>query len=793
MIGQTLGHYRVVEKIGEGGMGVVYRAQDERLERDVALKILPAGVLTDETARKRFRKEALALAKLNHPNIGVIHDFDTQGGVDFLVMEYIPGGTLAERLGGGPPSEKETLALATQIAAALEEAHEKGIVHRDLKPGNVVVTPKGQAKVLDFGLAKLLRPVTAETPTETMSATAAVAGTLPYMSPEQLRGEPADARTDIYATGVILYELTTGRRPYSEQLASQLTDAILHQPPVPPRVVNPRTTPELERIILKCLEKDAENRYQSAKELTVDLRRLAAPTTATAVTAATPARTSLLRVALAGGIGALVLVGVLLGLNVGGLRERLLSRGGATQIESLAVLPLANMSGDPGQEYFADGMTEALISNLAQISALRVISRTSAMRYKGSQESLPEIARELHVDAVIEGSVFRSGNRVRITAQLIHGATDRHLWAKNYERDLRDVLALQDDVARAIAQEVRVQLTSQEQARLGSARPVNPTAHEAYLKGLYHCRTAADLEKGVEFFKQAIGADPKYWQAYAGLAGCYTWLGYFGILPPQPAYSRAKAAALKALEGDDGLSEAHGALALVKLHHDWDWAGAEKEFRRALELKPNDADLHHSYAHYLLATGRGEESAAESRRASELDPVNPMLTSCVGWHRLYTRRYDEAVEYSRKALEIDRNHFWAHYHLGLAYEQKGMFEQAIAAFQKSASLGGSPCGGGSTLGLTGLARAIAMSGNKAYAHKMLSGLSELSRKNYVSPYEVAAIHTALGEKGEAFRALQKAYDERSSMIVHLRWDPRFDVLHSDPRFGELVRRIGLPL
>ncbi|MFB3154728.1 MAG: protein kinase, partial [Candidatus Acidiferrales bacterium] len=479
MIGKTLSHYRIVEKIGAGGMGEVYRARDEHLGRDVAIKVLPAGTLADEQARKRFRKEALSLSKLNHPNIATVFDFDTQDGTDFLVMELVEGVTLSDKLAGGPLPEKEITRLGLQLAEALEEAHERGVVHRDLKPGNVMVTPKGQAKILDFGLAKLLRPdvASATATTESFTETQAAAGTLPYMAPEQVRAENVDARSDIYAAGAVLYEMATGQRAFPETQTGRLMDAILNRAPQPPSGLNRRVSPGLEGIILKALEKEPENRYQSAKELAVDLRRLGIPGSAAAVLSARRPATRR-RMVWAAGVALVALLAVLVGLNVGGLRERLLGGVVPGQITSLAVLPLENLMGDPEQDYCVAGMHEALITELSKIGALTVISRTSAMRYRNTDKSVPEIARELGVDAVVEGSVLRVENTVRITAQLIEAATDRHLWADNFDRELRDILALHSDVARAIARQIRVTLTPKEESRLAAARPVNPEAFE---------------------------------------------------------------------------------------------------------------------------------------------------------------------------------------------------------------------------------------------------------------------------------------------------------------------------
>src|SRR5580704_2499737 len=463
MIGQTLGHYRILEKVGAGGMGVVYRARDEQLERDVALKVLPSGTLDNEASRRNFRKEALALAKLNHPNIETVYEFATQDGMDFLVMEFVPGKTLADKLLNGVLSEKEVVALGMQIAAALGEAHERGIVHRDLKSRNIAITAKGQAKVLDFGLAKLLRPASVAS-TDTITDTQAIVGTLPYMSPEQLQGEAVDARSDIFTIGAVLYEMATNCRAFGERLPSRLVDTILHETPVTPRALNRRISLELERIILKCLDKNPEQRYQSAKELLVDLRRLEQSASGELVTPAPPPKRWSRGAKLAAyGVAALVaLAAMLTAIYAGGWRDRLLVRSRSPQIRSLAVLPFANLSGDADQDYFADGMTEALITDLGQIQAIRVISRTSVTQFKGTRRPLAEIARELKVDAIVEGSVSRSEGLALVTARLVYGPTDEQVWSKSYQRDLQNALVMQGEVASAIVGEIKVKLTGQE-------------------------------------------------------------------------------------------------------------------------------------------------------------------------------------------------------------------------------------------------------------------------------------------------------------------------------------------
>ncbi len=750
MMGQTLSHYRIIEQVGAGGMGVVYRARDERLERDVALKVLPAGILSDAATRARFRREAHALSSLSHPHIGVIHDFDTQEGTDFLVMEYVSGKTLGARIQEGPVPEREAVAVAVQIAEALEEAHERGIVHRDLKPDNVIVTPKGWVKVLDFGLAKLLQPAGAVAQTVSLSAGDLGAGTLPYMAPEQLLGQPADARADIFALGAVLYEMVTGRRPFVETLATALVNEILNRAPARPRTIRPELSAHLEQIILKCLEKDRTRRYQSARELLEDLK----------------------------------------GAGVTGPAARGESGAvGAKRVESLAVLPLENLSGDPEQEYFADGMTEELIASLAQISALRVISRTSVMRYKGTRKPLPEIARELNVDVVVEGSVRRAGDRVRITAQLLDAANDRHLWAKSYERDLRDVLALQGEVAQAIAQEIQVKLAPPEQARLAGARPVNPDAYEARLKGRYHMnrRTEEGLKSAIGYFQEAIGLDPTDPLAHVGLADSYNLLGYYSLLPSPEAFPKAKAAATRALEIAPNLAEAQTSLAYVSLYYDWDWEGAEKGFRRAIGLNPSYSTAHLWYANVHAILHRTEDAIAEFDRASELDPVSHIALTSAGWSRYYARRFAEAIEHFRAPLEVDPTFLPPRLWRGFALEQVGRYADAIRDFEEADRIGGLP-----HLSMAALARGYALAGERAKALEMLDRLAMLSKERYVPSYYLAAVHVALGDRERALDLLDRAYDEHSHWLVFLAVEPKFDTLHDEPRFRDLLRRIGLP-
>jgi TolB-like protein/Flp pilus assembly protein TadD/predicted Ser/Thr protein kinase len=798
LAGQQLGSYRILSLLGAGGMGEVYRALDSKFNRPVAIKFLSED-LADTTARRRFQREAQLVSSLNHPHILTVHDAGEFEGRQYLVTELVDGGTLKDWARSEKRTWRQVVELLAGVADGLAAAHAAGILHRDIKPENVLVARNGYAKLADFGVAKLEEPAIPEGMTRAFTdgrtRPGVIVGTIAYMSPEQASGKPVDARSDIFSFGVLLYELLADRRPFEGDTDLERLQAVVHRAAPSLAELCPDIPVGLRMAVEKSLEKDPAERYQSMRDLVVDLRRLTRQRVEAAAPTVARRRRDWKWVAASAVLVILAAAGAWLA-NLGGLRTRPAPGAGAPQIRSIAVLPLRNISRDPDQEYFADGMTEALTTSLAQISALNVIARTSTMRYQGTQKTTREIAQELHVDAVVEGAAQRSGDRVSITAQLIEASSDRHLWAKSYERDLRDMLALQNEVAQAIAQEIQVRLTPREQARLSSAHTVNPEAQEAYFRGRYWDQKGRiGWSRSFDNFQQAVAKDPSYAAAYAALSGGYQRMISTGLLPDKEAYPKWRAAVTKALELDPNLADAYLARGSLLRDHDWNWQDAERDFQRALQLNPNLADAHVGYARCLASIGRLDEAIVEVRRAVQLDPFANIANFQLGYMLVQAGRNDEALEQGRKWLEV--NAVTAHRILGLAYERKGNLDLAIAEFQqrlKSIEQDYPELQETAAFPETTaeLAHAYAVSGRRREALQLLSELTELSKRRSVGSYSFALVYVGLGEKDRAFEALEDGYDERPSDMPELKIDYRMNPLRSDPRYPELLRRMGLP-
>jgi serine/threonine protein kinase/Flp pilus assembly protein TadD len=788
--GMRLGPYEVEDLIGSGGMGEVYRARDTRLGRDVAIKVLPSAFARDAERLKRFELEARAAAALNHPNVVTVHDVGALEGAPYVVMERLEGETLRRRLGREEPLPLSlVLDCAAQVARGLAAAHDKGIVHRDLKPENLFLTGDGRVKILDFGLAKL-RPEQAEAAAGAVGATTsllsepgAVMGTVAYMSPEQIRGLPVDARTDVYALGNVLFELATGRRPFTGAQGSLLTDAILHQAPPAPRQLRPELPSGLELVILKALEKDPARRHQSARDLLLDLERLSAPSGATAAPARPWSRRRRVLIAVA---GALVLA--LGGAAVWKLRR---APSEPAPITSLAVLPLQNFSTDPGQEVFVDGMTDALIAGLAQIRSLKVISRTSVMQYKEARKSLPQIAKELDVEGIVEGSVTRSGGRVRITAQLVDAREDRHVWASQYEREVKDVLALQSEVVGAIAAEIRARITPQEREHLGRARAVDPAVYDATMRGravLEYATREAEFRDAIRLFEAAAARDPGYAPAWAGL-GEATWslaMNGFEFVPPGEVRGRAIVAAEKALALDESLPEAHNARAVIALD-EWDFENAQRHFERALGLRPGYAAGHNLYGQALAWIGHADEAQRHFERARDLDPFSPWndVNRVAGWY--YQGQHERVVEEGDAVRQKNPALWILPTEIGYARLHLGQAREAVAALEIAGGLIPDPPP--MVLGSLGLAYGLA--GRRQDALAVLGRLEGASRSRYVPPTCLALVHSGLGQTTEAFRLLDRALAERTPglFFLALRNDIGGAAFGRDPRWKRLVDRL----
>jgi Serine/threonine protein kinase len=780
-LGEKIGHYKVQSAIGAGGMGKIYRASDTRLLRDVAIKVLPEELLQNDSAVERFMREAHAASALNHPNILTIYDIGEHDQVRFIATEYVEGETLRKRMQRSPLNLSEILDIAVQVSDALCAAHEAGIIHRDIKPENIMIRPDGIVKVLDFGIAKLSEREPAQTGTDaptlvrSLTNQGTILGTANYMSPEQARGLEVDERSDIFSLGVVIYEMIAQKPPFTGATLADVIASILKSEPEPLARTVKNISPDLEAIVGKALRKNLEERYRTMQEFGLDLKR---------VRQRLELMTELERIHISGDAFPNENVTKLLSAAAPARKKRT-----RRAIDSLAVLPFLNGSSDAETEYFSDGMTECIINSLSKLPKLRVVPRSTVFRYKGQENDLLKIGEELGVRAVFSGRIVQLGDWIIVKVELIDVANESQIWGEQYRRKMTNIFALLDDIAEDISEQLRLKLTGEQKRRLAKRYTKNAEAYQYYLKGRYFVtskRTEEWIKKGIEYFQKAIDLDPNYALAYSGISEAYGFLASStGGWSPHEAYPKAKAAALKALELDDTLGEAHCSLGFSLLLYDWDFRAAEREFKKAVRLSPNYPNAHDGYGFYLKAVGRHEESIEKCKLVQQLDPLSPFAHVSLGYAYYFARDYERAIEECRKALEMDKNSTFAYRNLGLAYLQQGKYEKAIEALSNAVKFSQGGLAFESFLGF-----AYAVAGKRDEARDVLESLEVMDRERYVPAHNFAMIYAGLGDFDKSFEWLEKAYRERTGFLPFMKVEPIVDCLREDPRFHDLIRRIG---